>query len=155
MFINTFLSLQARSQRTFLWIIQCSEIRLVEGLVHWANEKWLQHLGTKCLWNSIAFPRSDSPLHTRQTANDNPTCVLARCPEKQYHLVSMTERQLAKDLLYREHKLACKSAPRCPPFPSLLQNIFLQEFAAFLLFSPQQRELLFSKRSRANNFWWL
>lgn len=31
MFINPFLSLQARSQRTFLWIIQYSEIRLVEN----------------------------------------------------------------------------------------------------------------------------
>lgn len=163
MFIKPFLSSQARSQRTFLWIIQYSEIRLVE------NHTLCPVLSTEpagrglCNWAFNAceiastFPHSNSPLHTRETANDSPTCViLAQCPEKQYNLVSMTERQLTKDLLYRVHKLACKSAPRCPPFPSHFQNTYFAENCcfAFLFFSPQQRGLPFSKRARDNNLLW-
>lgn len=102
-------------------------------------------------WNTYeitsTFPHSNSLLPTREMANDSPTCViLALCPEKQYNLVSMTERQLAEDLLYRVHKLACKSAPRCPRFPSLLQNTYFAENCCFPF--PRSREDCISPREQ-------
>lgn len=53
------------------------------------------------------------------------------------------ERQLAKDLLYRVHKLACKSAPRCPPFPSLLQNTCFAENGCFPFLFPTAEGIAF------------
>lgn len=146
-FINAFLSSQARSQRTFLWIIQCSEIRLVKngGLCLVLSCHLGQWEGFYALWwdaseRAAMFPHSNSLFHTREMANDSPTCVIPeQCPEKQSNLVSMTEGQLAKDLLHRIHKWSCKSAPRCLSFPSLLQNTYFAENCYFPFFFPHSR----------------
>lgn len=156
-FINAFLSSQARSQRTFLWIIQCSEIRLVEngGLCAVLSPGPMGRIFCTTCERAAMFPHSNALFHTREMANDSPTCVIpAQCPEKQSNLVSMTERQLAKDLLHQIHKWSCKNAPRCLSFPSLLQNTYFAENCYFpFFFPPQQRGLPFSKTANAIFLW--
>lgn len=113
-----------------------------------------------CTWNAsqrtATFPHSNSLFHTREMASDSPTCViLAQCPEKQCNLVSMTERQLAKDLLYQAHKLAYKSAPRCPSFPSLLQNTYFAENCYFPPFPHSRGDCCPPREQGLINFLWL
>lgn len=130
------------------WALSCP--------VTWANGQDFLHYVWNAYERAAMFPHSNTLFHTREMANDSPTCVIpAQCPEKQSNLVSMTERQLAKDLLYQIHKWSCKNAPRCLSFPSLLQNTYFAEncYFPFFFFPPQQRGLPFSKTANAIFLW--